>query len=162
MSEIKNYKLTKTTPNNVLFLLSPVSNPALSRKILLTDKHPVQILPEDWALGIFADDKCYALYKKKYITFDDNEGIVKTAYEKGVFFDDVLDFKPASDNRVSKILKTLENGNREQILKTIKEEGEAIVRDVATTNAANLKQGVVNMLESILKVQLIIDNDTAE
>jgi hypothetical protein len=157
MSENKNYKLIKTTPNDVILVLRPISNPLLTRKVVLTDRQPFQILPQDWALGVFMDNGCYALYKNKAITFDDNDSIVKAAYETGVYFDEQLDFTPAKPNRSDQILRVLESGNREAILRTIREEGKEVVKDVATANVKNLKQGVVNMLESTLGVQLTVD-----
>lgn len=163
MSEnIKNYRLTKTTPNNVLFLLHPVSNPMLTRKVLLTNRQPSIVVPQDWALGIFAQEDCYSLYRAGKITFDDNASITRAAYEAGVYFDELLDFTPATVSRTAEILKILESGNRSLILKSIEDYGAEAVKEVAIVNIQNLKQGVVNMLEAALKVQLVVDNDIAE
>ena len=154
MSENKNYKITKTSPMSVLFMLHPVSNIQLTRKIFLTDQNPVQALPLDWALGVFQDEEIFNLYRNKCFTFDDNESIVKAAFEAGVYFDDKLDFEPAKPDRSADILKVLKSGVRSDINKIISTEGKDVVAQVAGIHVEELQQGVVNMLESVLGVQL--------
>ena len=44
---MSNYIITKTSPNNILFTLRPLSNTQLSKVIHLTDRMPKQALPED-------------------------------------------------------------------------------------------------------------------
>ena len=70
---------------------------------------PQQVLPLDWALGIFLDNSIYNLYKEGTFTFNDNEGIVKAAIEAGVYFDETLDFTPVKEDVTPKILKVLKN-----------------------------------------------------
>ena len=163
MSEqIKVFKLKKVTPKNVVFVLHPLSNPSLSRKIILTDRNPYQMLPLDWALGIFNDDGAYSLYKKGYITFDKNQELAKEAYSAGAYFSEVLEFEPSQEGQNDKILGILKAGNRTAIDKVIKDYGRDVVRSVAVEHAAELSVGVVNMLEGIFKCQLIIDGETQE
>jgi len=159
MSENRNFKLIKTTPMEVLFDLRPVSNNTLVRKIHLTNRLPQQSLPLDWALGVFLDEDVYSMYKQGYITFDDNDAIVKAAIEAGVYFDEVLDFVPASVNRDAEILAILKSGNRAAIMKAGEDFGQDKVMDVITANVSELTQGVVKMLESLYKVQLTIDGE---
>ena len=80
MSEEKNsFILKKTTASEVFTHVSPMSNPRISRVIHLTDRLPQQVLPLDWALGFIIDQGNYSLYKKGYVTFDDNEELSKAA-----------------------------------------------------------------------------------
>lgn len=163
MSEqIKVFKLKKVTPKDVIFILRPLSNPSLSRVISLTDRNPYQMLPLDWALGVFNDDGNYSLYKKGYITFDKNEELVKEAYAAGAYFSEVLEFEPAKEGQSDKILEILKGGNRSAIEQANKDFGKDIVKSVAIEHASELSMGVVNMLESIFKCQLIIDGDLQE
>jgi len=162
MPEIKVFKLKKTTPNDVIFVLHPLSNQALSKTVVLTERNPYQMLPLDWALGMFIDDGLYSLYKNGYVTFDENEELVKAAYENGAYFSDVLDFVPSKEENLDKIFKVLQSGNRSAIMDVIKEYGNDSVKNVAIKNANNLSVGVVNMLEQIFKCQLIIDGETSE
>lgn len=155
----KNYVLTKTTPNEVLFNLHPVSNMGLTRRIYLTKNNPKVALPEDWALGVFQDEGVYTMYKNGYFTFDDNESIAKAAYENGVYFDDKLDFEPASIDRDKIILEALHKGNRTEILSLVDKYGNGLVQDVAIANLGDLSQAVIKMLENILKVQLVVDGE---
>ena len=155
----KNYVLTKTTPNEVLFNLHPISNMGLTRRIYLTKSNPKVALPEDWALGVFQDEGVYAMYKQGYFTFDDNESIVKAAYENGVYFDEKLDFEPASVQRDSEILDALRKGNRAEIIALAEKYGNSLVQDVAIANLGELSQAVIKMLENILKVQLVVDGE---
>lgn len=162
MSEIKVFKLKKTTPNDVVFVLHPLSNQSLSKTVVLTERNPYQMLPVDWALGMFINDGLYSLYKNGYVTFDNNEELVKAAYEAGAYFSDVLDFIPSKEEDMDKIFKVLQAGNRSAIMDAIKTYGNDNVKNVAIKNANNLSVGVVNMLEQIFKCQLIIDGETPE
>lgn len=159
MSEIKNYRIIKTIPGTVLFDIHPVSNPSLTRRIVLNKKNPQQILPQDWALGIFADSGVYSLYRKGAFTFDDNDSIVTKAFEAGVYFDEKLDFTPAKPDQESFIFEILKSGNREKIMKTIQDKGEDVVKQVAIANAGELTQIVIRMLENIFKIQLTVDGE---
>lgn len=159
MSENKNYKIIKTIPGTVLFDIHPVSNPSLTRRIVLNKNNPQQILPQDWALGVFADPGVYNLYQKRAFTFDDNDSIVEKAFEAGVYFDDKLDFTPAKPNQESYIFGILQSGNREKIMNTIAEKGEDVVKQVAIANADGLTQSVIRMLENIFKIQLTVDGE---
>ena len=103
MSDTKVFKIKKTTPGNVLFILHPVSNPMLTKEVYLTDRRPFQFLPTDWALGIFMDDGNYRLYKKGMFTFENNDELVKAAYEAGVYFDEQLDFTPVKEDNEKEI-----------------------------------------------------------
>lgn len=153
----KYYTLIKVTSNDVLFNLHPISNISLTRRIFLNSGKVKQPLPLDWALGVFQDDGIYNLYKQGAFTFDDNEGIVKDAFAAGVYFDDKLDFTPAKPDDSNEIFATLKAGNRANILALIEEKGKQRVQDVAAVHVNELTQGVVRMLESILNVQLILD-----
>lgn len=159
MSVVKNFQIIKTVPGTVIFNLHPISNPTLSRRVMLTNQNPKQSLPLDWALGIFADAGTYSLYQNKSFTFDNNEAIVKAAFENGVYFDDKLDFEPAQLDRTETIFAVLQGGNRQAILKLIDEEGSDAVKDVAIAKADNLTNGVNKMLESIFKIQLTVDGE---
>lgn len=162
MSDQKVFKIKKTTPGNVLFILHPISNPMLTKEIYLTDRRPFQFLPMDWALGIFMDDGNYRLYKKGMFTFENNDELVKAAYEAGVYFDEHLDFVPVKEDNEKEILAILKSGNRASIDKAIKDFGRDLIIKVAASNVDNLSTGVVRMLESLLKVQLVIDNEVVE
>jgi hypothetical protein len=155
----QNFTIIKTVPGTVLFSLHPISNPSLQRLIKLTAKNPKQALPVDWAMGVFADPGVYSLYESKAFTFDDNEGAVKTAFEKGVYFDDKLDFEPAPQDLTNVIFSILQGGNRAAILKSIEDYGNDLVKDVAIAKANDLTQSVIRMLENIFKIQLTIDGE---
>lgn len=157
MSEIKTFKITKTTPGTVLFRISPASNNTISRLVTLTDRNPHQVLPLDWALGIFLDSGVYALYQQGAFTCNDNEGLVKAAYEAGVYFDDKLDFTPTKQGYEDEIFAILSKGNRAAILDAIKQHGDERVRNVAIARVKDLTQGVVSMLETYFHIQLTID-----
>lgn len=159
MSDIKVFKIKKTVPGDILFVLHPLSNTQLSRTIYLTDRNPVQVLPEDWALGIFMDNGIYNMYKTGYFTFEDNKAAVKAAYEAGAYFDEVLDFEPVSENHEEVILGILKSGNRANIVDSMKKYGDESVRNVAIMHVNDLTAGVVKMLEGIFHVQLIVDGD---
>ena len=160
MSEtIKTFTIKKTVPGSVLFILSPLSNQALKKEIYLTERMPQQILPLDWALGIFLDKDIYSMYKQGIFTFSDNKGIVQAAREAGVYFDEVLDFEPVQDDITPKILKVLKSGVRGDILKTIKEYGDDLVKNVVIQYANDLTTGVVQMLENHWNIQLTMDGN---
>ena len=160
MSEaIKTFTIKKTVPGSVLFILSPLSNQALKKEVYLTERMPQQVLPLDWALGIFLDSNIYGMYKKGIFTFNDNQGVVQAAREAGVYFDEVLDFEPVQDDITPKILKVLKSGVRGDILKTIKEYGDDLVKNVVIQYANDLTTGVVQMLENHWNIQLTMDGN---
>lgn len=160
MSEaIKTFTIKKTVPGSVLFILSPLSNQALKKEVYLTERMPQQVLPLDWALGIFLDNSIYGMYKKGIFTFNDNKGIVQAAREAGVYFDEVLDFEPVQDDITPKILKVLKSGVRGDILKAIKEYGDDLVKNVVIQYANDLTTGVVQMLENHWNIQLTMDGN---
>lgn len=159
MSEIKTFTIKKTVPGSVLFTLSPISNQTLKKEIYLTSRMPQQVLPLDWALGIFLDNSIYSLYKQGIFTFNDNEGIVKAAIEAGVYFDETLDFTPVKEDVTPKILKVLKSGVRADILKVIKDYGDDLVKNVVIQHANDLTTGVIGMLENHWHIQLTMDGD---
>ena len=159
MSEIKTFTIKKTVPGSVLFTLSPISNQTLKKEIYLTSRMPQQVLPLDWALGIFLDNSIYSLYKQGVFTFNDNEGVVRAAVEAGVYFDESLDFTPAKEDVTPKILKVLKSGVRADIIKVIKEYGDDLVKNVVIQHANDLTTGVVQMLENHWHIQLTMDGD---
>lgn len=158
MAEVKNFVLIKTTPGEVFFTISSVSNPALKREVYLTNKHPQQPLPLDWALSIIADPSLYLMYKKGLITFNDNDSLAKIAYESGYLFDDKYDFTPASQEDDKTILAALKAGTKSKIDESIKNFGADRVREVAIANLGSLTQNVIQVLEKTFNVQLVMDN----
>lgn len=159
MSDIKSFKLTKAVPGDVVFIIHPVSNPAISRTVHLTARTPSQILPTDWALGVFLDNGIYSMYKKGIFTFDHNDVLVKAAYDAGVYFDEVLDFVPSKIEDEGTILGILKSGVRADILKARDTYGSDKVKEVAIANVSNLTTSVVNMLENIYHIQLVVDGE---
>lgn len=159
MSENKSFVLKKTTPNDLIFRIRPISNQGVDRLIHLTKLHPQIALPVDWALGVFFDEGVLSLYKQGYFTFNDNKGLVAAAVEAGVYFSDELDFEPAPENSVETILATLKAGNRANIKSCMEKFGVDKVKSVAIQNADALTQGVVNMLESLLNINLTLNMD---
>lgn len=160
MSEaVKTFTLKKVVPGSVLFTLSPLSNQSLKKEIYLTTRMPQQVLPLDWALGIFLDSSLYNMYKKGIFTFNDNAGMVQAAREAGVFFDEALDFEPISEDTIGKILKTLKSGVRADIMRSIKDYGDDLVRDVVIKHAQDLTTGVITMLENHWHIQLTMDGN---
>lgn len=159
MSEMKTFTIKKTIPGSVLFTLSPLSNQSLKKEIYLTSRMPQQVLPEDWALGIFLDSSLYDMYKKGVFTFNNNKGVVEAARQAGVYFDEVLDFTPAESDSTAKILKVLKGGVRADILKAIKDYGDILVKDVVITHANDLTTGVISMLENHWHIQLTMDGN---
>ena len=160
MSEIKTFTIKKTVPGSVLFTLSPISNQTLKKEIYLTSRMPQQVLPLDWALGIFLDNSIYSLYKQGIFTFNDNDAVVKAAQEAGVYFDETLDFTPVKEDSTPKILKVLKSGVRADILKAIKDYGDDLVKNVVIQHANDLTTGVISMLENHWHIQLTMDGDT--
>lgn len=158
MSDLKTFTIKKTIPGSVFFTLSPLSNQSLKKEIHLTSRMPQQILPEDWALGIFLDNSLYNMYKKGIFTFNDNEGVVKAARDAGVYFDEVLDFTPSEDN-TGKILKILKSGVRSDIINAIKNYGDDLVKDIVIKYANDLTTGVITMLENHWHIQLTMDGN---
>lgn len=153
----KFFKMEKAVPGNVIFTLHPVDNPMLSKIINLTNRNPSVMLPKNWALGVFVNDGTYSLYSNGVITFSDNEDLVRTAYEESIYFSDTLDFTPAKTVDNNEITAVLRSGNRKSIDNMITKYGKERVREIAFSVAKELPVGIVNMLESIFKVQLIID-----
>lgn len=157
MSEVKkSFVLKKTCAGSVFTIVSPMSNPNVTRVIDLTDRVPQQVLPEDWALGFIMDQGNYSLYKNGYVTFDRNEELAKLAAETGVLFDD-FGFTPAKEDQTSTILAILKTGVRIKIQEAINTYGKDKVRDVAAYNIDNLTTAVVKTLENMLNTQLTID-----
>lgn len=159
MSEIKSFKVTKAIPGDVIFVLHPISNPAISRTVHLTTRTPSQILPLDWALGIFLDNGIYAMYKEGIFTFNDNKELVKAAYENGVYFDEELDFIPSHEDDTNKILEILQKGVRSEIMSARDQYGSDRVKEVAIANVTDLTTAVVRMLENIYHIQLVVDGE---
>lgn len=157
----KTIRMINTTPNLIIFRLSPYDNPANSRVIKLgaTNLNKVITMPMSLALGIFTSDDVYGLYKKGYFTFDNNEELLQAAKEASLYFADELDFKPADKNTNETILTQLQKGNRSAIEKAIKEYGKERVMDVAKANLDNLTTGVKTMLEQTLKVSFSLNED---
>ena len=156
---MKTFTMKKTVPGSVLFTLSPLSNQSLKKEIYLTSRMPQQVLPLDWALGVFLDNTLYNMYKNGVFTFNDNEGIVKAAVEAGVYFDETLDFVPLTEDCTPKILKALKSGVRADILKVIKEYGDDLVKNVVVKYANDLTTGVIQMLENHWNIQLTMDGN---
>lgn len=154
---IKVYKMKKVIPGDLLIMLRPLSNPMISREIFLTDRNPNQMLPLDWALGVFMDNGIYNMYKNGMFTFENNEALVKAAYEAGAYFDEALDFVPVKEDNSKIIFEILSSGNRAKIIKAIDDYGKESVLAVAVDKVESLSTGVVQLLESILKVQLTMD-----
>ena len=154
---IKVYKMKKVIPGDLLIMLHPLSNPMISREVFLTDRNPNQMLPLDWALGVFMDNGIYNMYKNGIFTFENNEALVKAAYEAGAYFDETLDFVPVKEDNSKIIFEILSSGNRAKIIKAIDDYGKESVLAVAVDKVESLSTGVVQLLESILKVQLTMD-----
>ena len=154
---IKVYKMKKVIPGDLLIILHPLSNPMISREVFLTDRNPNQMLPLDWALGVFMDNGIYNMYKNGMFTFENNEALVKAAYEAGAYFDEALDFVPVKEDNSKIIFEILSSGNRAKIIKAIDDYGKESVLAVAVDKVESLSTGVVQLLESILKVQLTMD-----
>ena len=157
INTIKVYKMKKVIPGDLLIILHPLSNPMISREVFLTDRNPNQMLPLDWALGVFMDNGIYNMYKNGMFTFENNDALVKAAYEAGAYFDETLDFVPVKEDNSKIIFEILSSGNRAKIIKAIDDYGKESVLAVAVDKVESLSTGVVQLLESILKVQLTMD-----
>ena len=70
-----------------------------------------------------------------------------------------LDFEPVSEDTIGKILKTLKSGVRADIMRSIKDYGDDLVRDVVIKHAQDLTTGVVTMLENHWHIQLTMDGN---
>ena len=154
---IKVFKMKKVIPGDLLIVLHPLSNPMISREVFLTDRNPTQMLPLDWALGVFMDNGIYNMYKKGMFTFENNDSLVKAAYEAGAYFDEQLDFVPVKEDNSKVIFEILSSGNRARINKAIEDYGRESVLAVAVNRVEDLSTGVVQLLESMFKVQLTMD-----
>lgn len=160
MSEQENpkvFRMFKSTANDVMLVIHPFSNMQLSKTISLTKRNPFAMLPADWAIGIFMDKDNYGLYKKGIISFDNNEALVKAAYEAGAYFSAELEFTPAKKDNTEIILTILKSGNHKNIESAVEKYGRDEIINCASANAGILPSGVVKMLESMLKIQLIVD-----
>lgn len=161
MSEQNIFKIKKNIPTNLFFTLTPYSAEGISslnRQIYLTYRMPEAALPMDWALGIFINPSLYKMYKEGIFTFDNNEALLKAAIEKGLIFEEELSqFNIKQVNKEEEILKIIKKGNRKEILKIIEDEGRDMVISVVSLNIDTLQYAIVQMLESILGVQLTID-----
>lgn len=157
MSEDKFFKIIKTTPNQVMFVLHSISNPNLSKIVRLTNRIPEQTVPVDWALDLFLDEDNYRLFKEGLITVNDVKSLTAAAIEAGVYFGDNLDFIPAGKDDSNNILAEIKTGNRNKILNVIKKYGEDKVKAVVLSNVNELTSGVIQMLEGIFKIQLTMD-----
>lgn len=159
MSDIKpNFTIKKTTPNAVLFTVTSLESQA-KREVFLTNHQPQAALPYAFAMDIFFNPGNYALYKSGAFTFTDNEAAVKAAVEAGVYFSETLDFEPAKDNTITEIVNILKSGNRSKIVSAIEKYGKDKMISVVSANLDGLTQGVINMLEPLLGVQLTLDKD---
>lgn len=156
MSETKSFILKKTCPGDVIAVVSPLSNPSVTRVVTLSDHAPQQTLPIDWALGFIMDQGNFTLYKQGYVTFNDNDELAKMAVENGVWFD-AHEFQPAQPDQTEQILAILKSGNRANILKAIETYGKDLVTETASHHVNELTTAVVTMLENVLETQLIID-----
>lgn len=156
----KTFRMKKLVPGDVILAVHPFSNPELKKVIHLTKRNPYQVLPLDWALGIFMDDANYNLYKKGYITFENNEALVKAAYEAGAYFDDQLDFTPATEDNMDVIFEMISSGNRAKLQEAVKKFGREKVLAIVIEKRDELSMGVIQMCEGFFKTQLIIDDQT--
>lgn len=158
---IPMYTIIKTTPGNVLFFLSPLDNPSLRKEIYLTDRHPRQAVPQNFALDVFYDSGVFSLYKSGKFTFDRNEEIKKVAIDSGTYFETDYDkFVPAAASKEQDILKTLKSGRRADIVKVIQNNGKEEVTAVAFSHRGELTDAVIHMLESkdLLGISFTIEN----
>lgn len=151
------YKVIKTGPGNVLFIISPVDNPNIRKEVYLTNRHPQQTLPLNYALDVFLDDGLFNLYQEGYFTFDDPEGLKAEAVAEGYYFDNGKELKPAKPTQENDILAILKKGVRSEILQACNQYGGDIVRNTATEHIGELTQSVVQMLEKLWNVQFTIE-----
>lgn len=158
----KSFRMKKLVPGDVILAVHPFSNPELKKIVRLTNRNPYQVLPLDWALGIFMDSSNYNLYKQGYITFDHNEELVRAAYEAGAYFDDELDFTPAKEDNEEVIFQMVKGGNRAQLQSAVEKYGRDRVLSIVISRRDELSVAVVSMCESFFKTQLIMDGEVAE
>lgn len=157
-NQIKLFTIKKTKPGTIMFRLSPLSQPQISRVITLTDRVPQQTLPLDWCLGVFVDQSNFQMYKKGYFTFTDNQAAIQAAKDAGMFFDDMeVDFVPAEKDITPEILAILKRGVRTEIMGLVDKYGRDNIEKVATRSYSQLSTSVVTLLENILHVQLTMD-----
>lgn len=149
------FKITKTTPNDVLFTISPFSNRQLVREVYLTRRNPSAFLPQDWVLGIFLDDGIYNMYKNGIFTFDDNKAVIAAAQEIGLYFDET-DFKEIKKDNTEIILNSLKSGNRQKIDECLKNYGNE-VKEVSIAYSKDLPAGVISLIENKFNIQLTLD-----
>jgi len=164
MSEVnfnKTIRMINTTPNLILFNLSPYDNPSNSRLIRLgsSNTNKVITMPISLALGVFTNSEVYRLFKKGYFTFDHTEELLEAAKEANLYFAEQLDFTPASEKTSETILTQLIKGSRAAIEAAIKEYGKDRVMDVAKANLDKLSVGVKTMLEQTLKVSFSLNQE---
>ncbi len=157
MSENRFFKIIKTTPDQVMFVLHSVNNPSLNKLVRLTDRIPEQTVPVDWALDLFLNEENYQLFKNGCITVNDVQGLTEAAIKAGVYFGAELDFVPAKVEDSKQILAIVKSGTRSKILDAIKTYGEERVKTVVVSNVSELTSGVIQMLEGIFKIQLTMD-----
>ncbi len=163
MSEVfnKTIKMINTTPNLIIFNLSPYDNPSNVRLIKLgaTNLNKAIVMPISLALGVFTNPDVYRLFKKGYFTFDHTDELLTAAREASLYFAEELDFVPADEKTNETILTRLQKGNRAAIEAAVKEFGKDRVMDVARANLANLTTGIKVMLEQTLQVSFTINED---
>lgn len=161
MAERKTIKMINATPNLLFFNLSPYDNPSNVRLIRLgaSNTNKAIILPIEVALGVFTDASAYKLYKKGYITFEDNDLLLREAKEANLYFADELDFKPADKQTNELILTQLQKGSRAALEAAIKQYGRDKVLDIAKVNLDNLTTNVKTILEGLLGVSFSINED---
>ena len=152
-------RMINTTPNLIIFNLTPFDNPANVRLIKLgaSNLNKVITMPMSLALGVFVDTEAYRLFKKGYFTFDKIDQLVQAAKEANLYFADELDFVPANDKTNETILTQLKKGNRAAIESAIKEFGREKVMDTAKAHIDELTGGVKTMLEQTLNVSFSIN-----
>ena len=161
MAERKTIKMINATPNLLFFNLSPYDNPSNVRLIRLgaSNTNKAIILPIEVALGVFTDASAYKLYKKGYITFEDNDLLLREAKEANLYFADELDFKPADKQTNELILTQLQKGSRAALEAAIKQYGRDKVLDIAKVNLDSLTTNVKTILEGLLGVSFSINED---
>lgn len=164
MSEVnfnKTIRMINTTPNLIIFNLSPYDNPSNVRLIKLgaSNTNKVITMPISLALGVFTNNEVYRLFKKGYFTFSDINELVSAAKEANLYFADELDFVPADEKTNETILTRLMKGNRAAIESAVKEFGKDKVMDIAKANIDKLTVGVKQMLEQTLNVSFSLNEE---
>lgn len=164
MSEVnvkETIRMINTTPNLIIFNLSPYDNPSNVRIIKLgaSNTNKVITMPISLALGVFTNNEVYRLFKKGYFTFSDVNKLVQAAKEADLYFADDLDFVPADEKTNDTILTQLMKGNRAAIESAIRDYGKDKVMDIAKANIDKLTIGVKQMLEQTLQVSFSLNED---